>query len=222
MAASPAKQHIVIVTDDDVRSGIKALRRKCAIVRRMHDAAGDPPLRRREAGFEGLARIIVGQQLSVASATAIWTRTFAAVQPFDAPTLLALPEPELRAAGLSRGKIKTLHAMAREVADSGLDLARLDHLSNADVHAALTRISGVGPWTADVFLMFCIGRADVFAPGDLALQIAAQLAMDLEERPSAKDLAAIAERWKPWRGVAARLLWAYYKVLKDAKSGAPV
>ena len=222
MAASRAKHQSHIATDDDVRAGIKALRRKCAVIRRMHDAAGDPPLRRREAGFEGLARIIVGQQLSVASASAIWTRTIAAVQPFDAPTLLAIPEPELRAAGLSRGKIKTLNAMAREVAASGLDLGRLDHLANEDVHAALTRISGVGPWTADVFLMFCIGRADVFAPGDLALQVAAQMAMDLDERPTAKELAAIAKRWKPWRGVAARLLWAYYKVVKDAKSGVPL
>lgn len=222
MAASRAKHQSLIATDDDVRAGIKALRRKCAVIRRMHDAAGDPPLRRREAGFEGLARIIVGQQLSVASASAIWTRTIAAVQPFDAPTLLAIPEPELRAAGLSRGKIKTLNAMAREVTASGLDLGRLDHLANEDIHAALTRISGVGPWTADVFLMFCIGRADVFAPGDLALQVAAQMAMDLDERPTAKELAAIAERWKPWRGVAARLLWAYYKVVKDAKSGVPL
>ncbi len=222
MAASRTKHQSLIATDDDVRAGIKALRRKCAVIRRMHDAAGDPPLRRREAGFEGLARIIVGQQLSVASASAIWTRTIAAVQPFDAPTLLAIPEPELRAAGLSRGKIKTLNAMAREVAASGLDLGRLDHLANEDIHAALTRISGVGPWTADVFLMFCIGRADVFAPGDLALQVAAQMAMDLDERPTAKELAAIAERWKPWRGVAARLLWAYYKVVKDAKSGVPL
>lgn len=222
MAASRAKKHSLIATDDDVRAGIKALRRKCAIVRRMHDAAGDPPLRRREAGFEGLARIIVGQQLSVASAAAIWGRTSAAVQPFDAPTLLAMPEPDLRAAGLSRGKIKTLTAMAREITDSGLDLGRLDHLGNDEVHAALTRISGVGPWTADVFLMFCIGRADVFAPGDLALQVAAQMAMDLDERPTAKELAAIAERWQPWRGVAARLLWAYYKIAKDAKSGVPV
>ena len=222
MAASPAQHHRHIATDDDVRAGIKALRLKCAIIRRMHDAAGDPPLRRREAGFEGLARIIVGQQLSVASATAIWTRTFDAVQPFDAPTLLAKAEPELRTAGLSRGKIRTLNAIAREVMDSGLDLSRLDHLANEDVHAALTRISGVGPWTADVFLMFCIGRADVFAPGDLALQVAAQMAMELDERPSAKDLAAIAERWKPWRGVAARLLWAYYKVAKNTKSGVPV
>ena len=212
----------LIETEADVTAGIKALRRKCAIIRRLHDATGAPPLRRRPAGFEGLARIIVGQQLSVASAAAIWGRTFDLVQPFDAATLLATSEAALRGAGLSRGKVKTLTATAREVSEAGLDLERLDHHSDEELHAALTRISGVGPWTADVFLMFCLGRADSFAPGDLALQVAAQMAMDLDERPSPKELAEIAERWRPWRSVAARLLWAYYKVVKDAKSGVPV
>ena len=136
--------------------------------------------------------------------------------------MLGKSEVQLRAAGLSGPKIRTLTAMAREVAETGLDLGRLDHLTDDEVRAALTKISGVGPWTADVFLMFCLGRADVFAPGDLALQVAAQLAMDLSERPSSKELAEIAERWRPWRGVAARLLWAHYKVVKDAKSGVPV
>ena len=220
-ATSPVKPRL-IETDDDVTAGIEALRRKCAIIRRMHDAAGLPPLRRRPAGFEGLARIIVGQQLSVASAAAIWGRTFTTVTPFDAAGLLVASETDLRAAGLSRGKVRTLTAMAREVTGAGLDLECLDHLDDPAVHAALTRISGVGPWTADIFLMFCLGRADGFAPGDLALQVAAQMAMDLDERPTAKELAEIAERWRPWRSVAARLLWAYYKVVKDAKSGVPV
>ena len=216
------RPHRIIETDADVQAGIRALRRKCPIVRRMHDAAGDPPLRRREAGLEGLARIIVGQQVSVASAEAIWQRTRAAVEPFDAPTLLVTSEETLKAAGLSRPKIRTLNAMAREISDTGLDLCALGHLDDAGVHETLRRIPGIGPWTADVFVLFCLGRADGFAPGDLALQVAAQLAMDLEERPSSDELAEIAERWRPWRGVAARLLWAFYRVAKDARSGVPV
>ena len=212
----------LIESEADILAGIKALRRKCPIMRRVHDATGLPPLRRRAAGLEGLARIVVGQQVSVASAAAIWERTFMAVQPFDAPTLLAKTEPELRAAGLSGPKIRTLLAVGREIAEAGLDLGKLDHLADDEIHAALTRISGIGPWTADVYLMFCIGRADTFASGDLALQAAAQLAIGLEARPSADELRQIAERWRPWRGVAARLLWAYYRVLKDAKSGVPV
>lgn len=212
----------VIECDADVQAGIEALRRKCPIVQRMHDLAGYPPLRRRAAGFEGLARIIVGQQVSVASATAIWERTFKTVQPFDAAILLSTSEVDLRRAGLSRPKVRTLTAIARAIAEAGLDLGALEHLNDEEVHEALTRISGVGPWTADIFLMFCIGRADCFAAGDLALQVAAQMAMNLDERPSAQELLEIAERWRPWRGVAARMLWAYYKVAKEARSGAPV
>src|SRR5437870_129418 len=114
----------IIASEDDVRDGVRALRRKCAIMRRVHDAAGHPP-RRRPAGFEGLARIIVGQQLSVASASAIWTRTAEACQPFEPAVLLALKDKRLVGAGLSRPKIRTLRAIS-EACTNGLDLARLD------------------------------------------------------------------------------------------------
>lgn len=210
-----------IETEDDIRRGLRSLRRKCEVIRRIHAMAGDPPLRRREAGFEGLARIIVGQQLSTASAEAIWGRFAAAVMPLAADRLLLATETELRGAGLSGPKIRTLRAMSQAVAD-GLDLTRLSSLHDEEVHAALTAVSGIGPWTADVFLLFCLGRADAFAAGDLALQIAAQHAFGLNERPDHRILADIAERWRPWRGVAARLLWAYYRTVKAAKSGMPV
>lgn len=212
----------VINDETDIRAGMTALRRKCAVARRMHDAVGDPPLRLQPAGFEGLARIIVAQQLSVASAAAIWGRTSGLVQPFAADRLLALDEAVLRSAGLSRPKVRTLRAIATAVAVDGLDIEALAKAQDDAVAEALTGISGVGPWTSDIFLMFCLGRADAFAPGDLALQVAAQMAFDLDERPKADALEALAERWRPWRGVAARLLWAYYKYAKEAKSGAPV
>ena len=211
----------IIATDDDVREGVRALRRKCAIMRHVHDTAGHPPLRRRPAGFEGLARIIVGQQVSVASATAIWTRTAEVCRPFEPGVVLALTDPQLAAAGLSRPKIRTLRAIA-DACTNGLDLAGLDGASEEQVHAALTEVVGIGPWTADVYIMFCLGRADGWAPGDLALQIAAQKAMGLDERPGADALKEIGERWRPWRGVAARLLWAYYAVLKQQGSAVPV
>src|SRR5262245_46726785 len=118
---TPARPRI-IAADGDVRDGVRALRRKCAIMRRVHDLAGDPPLRRlRPAGFEGLARIVVGQQVSVASATAIWGRTVAACQPFEPAALLALKDEQLAAAGLSRAKIRTLRAIAA-ACSGGLDL----------------------------------------------------------------------------------------------------
>jgi DNA-3-methyladenine glycosylase II len=205
----------LIVADDDIRQGIKALRRKCAHIRRMHDLAGDPPLRRREPGFEGLARIIVSQQLSVASASAIWNRFAQAVDPMEAAVVLACSDDELRACGLSRPKIRTLRAISTAVMHDGLRFDKFDQASEQAVHEALTRVSGVGPWTADIFLMFCLGRPDAFAAGDLALQEAVRLALKLEHRPNAAELLEIAERWRPWRGVAARLLWGYYKAIKD-------
>lgn len=217
---TPARPRI-IVSESDIRDGVRALRRKCAIMRRVHDTAGDPPLRRRPAGFEGLARIIVGQQLSVASASAIWTRTAEACRPFEPAVLLALKDRRLAAAGLSRPKIRTLRAIAA-ACSNGLDLTRLEHASDEAIHAALTAVTGIGPWTADVYIMFCLGRADGWAPGDLALQIAAQHALELDERPGKDELMDIAERWRPWRGVAARLLWAYYAAVKAKRTAVPV
>jgi DNA-3-methyladenine glycosylase II len=201
----------------DLRAGVRALRRKCATMRHVHEVAGAPPLRRRPAGFEGLARIIVGQQLSVASASAIWERTAAVCRPFEPRTLLKLGDAQLAQAGLSRPKIRTLRAIAG-ACQNGLDLARLEHAAEEEVHAALTEVTGIGPWTADIYIMFCLGRADAWAPGDLALQIATQQALGRAERPGAQEMTALAERWRPWRGVAARLLWAYYAAVKQRKA----
>lgn len=222
MSRRPVKPTRLIENESDLQDGIRVLRRKCAIARLMHDASGDPPLRRRPAGFEGISRIVVGQQLSVASAGAIWIRTAAAVTPFDAAGLLVTPDEVLRAAGLSVGKVRTLRALAAAVVDRRLDLEGFSAATDAEVHAALTAVTGIGPWTADVFIMFCLGRADAFAPGDLALQVALQMATRQEARPSAKELQDFAERWRPWRSVAAHLLWAYYKVRKDSGSAIPV
>jgi DNA-3-methyladenine glycosylase II len=211
----------IIVSDADVREGLRALRRRCPTMRMMHDAAGDPPLRRRPAGFEGLARIIVGQQLSVASASAIWLRTLNLCQPFAPEGLQLLDDAVLASAGLSRAKIRTLRAIS-VACSNGLDLGALEAQSDAEIASALTAINGIGPWTADIYIMFCLGRGDGFAAGDLALQIGAQQALGLKARPSAQELLAIAERWRPWRGVAARLLWNYYAHLKRTGRATPV
>ena len=212
-----AKAARIIVTEADIRAGVRALARKCPAMRHVHEVAGAPPLRRRPAGFEGLARIIVGQQLSVASASAIWERTAALCRPFEPVTLLGLGDERLAQAGLSRPKIRTLRAIAG-ACEGGLDLAHLEHAAEAEVHAALTGVTGIGPWTADIYIMFCLGRADAWAPGDLALQIAAQQALGLAERPGPQEMTQIAERWRPWRGVAARMLWTYYAAVKARKA----
>lgn len=220
----PAKQQhrtrsVVIETEEDILRGVRALRRRCPVMRKVHDATGAPPLRRREPGFEGLARIVIGQQLSVASANAIWARCVDGIAPMSAERIAALSDDELRACGLSRPKVRTLRAMSAAVIDDGLDLDGAAALSDDEIRERLLAISGIGPWTADVFQLFCLGRPDAFAAGDLAIQVAAQHAFELDDRPKPEALVERAEAWRPWRGVAARLLWAYYAVLKDGRSG---
>ena len=206
----------------DIRTGVRFLRRKCPIMQAVHDVTGDPPLRRSAGGFPGLARIVVAQQLSIASAAAIWQRTYALITPFEARRFRRLGDRRLCGAGLSRPKIRTLRAVAAAVDRGELDLDGLETLDDAAVHEVLTAVSGIGPWTADIYLMFCIGRADSWAPGDLALQIALQQAMSLEARPSAEEMSELAEVWRPWRAVAARLLWSYYAAVRRPKSGLPL
>ncbi len=199
----------VIACDDDVRAGVRSLRRKCPAIRLMHDAVGDPPLRRFNPDFEALARIVVGQQLSIASARAIWGRV-EALGPVSAKTMSRLTPERLAGAGLSAAKIRTLKAVSSAVLKDGLDFAQLSASGDDAVRERLVAIHGIGPWTADIFVMFAIGRADAWASGDLALQIAAGRVLGLDAKPTAVELTEIAERWRPWRGVAARLLWAHY------------
>ncbi|MFN3867669.1 MAG: DNA-3-methyladenine glycosylase family protein [Hyphomicrobiaceae bacterium] len=182
----------------------------------MHDRTGDPPLRRYEAGFSGLARIVVGQQLSIASAAAIWSRLETSLANVTPARLLAMPNDELKAVGLSAAKIRTLVALAEAIEAGKLDLAALRTADDADVSKALVAIPGIGAWTADIYAMFCLGRRDAWAAGDLALQVGVARAFDRGPRVSAAELVVIAERWRPWRGVAARLIWADYARPPDA------
>lgn len=211
----------LIESRDDILAGVTRLRRSCTHMRRAHDLSGEPPLRRDPGGFQGLCHIVVGQMVSLASADAIWSRLLPRVAPFDAGTLLALGEADLRGAGLSGPKIRTLRAVAQAVHTGALDFTDLESRGDGEVRDTLMAISGIGPWTADIYLLFCLGRADAFAAGDLALQVAAEHLLSLDARPTHKELEAIAERWRPWRGVAARQLWAYYRVIKG-RSGQPL
>ena len=188
------------------------------LIERLIAIGGAPPLRHREAGFAGLAAIIASQQVSTASATAIFGRLQARIVPLEAAEIAKATEEELRACGLSNAKIRALHALAQAIVEGGLDLRSLGGLDAEDAHRALVAVKGVGPWTADIFLLFCLGHPDAFPAGDLALQEAAKLALNLKRRPDAARLERIAERWRPLRGVAARMLWAYYRGVK-ARSG---
>jgi DNA-3-methyladenine glycosylase II len=183
--------------------------------------AGRPPLRRRADGFAGLASIIVAQQLSTASAKAIWGRLTAAFDRLDHTAVLRARTAKLARAGLSAGKIRTLKAIAKAIDRGELDLPALVGRPADDVHDALTAVHGIGPWTADIYLLFCLGHADAWPAGDLALQEAARLLLALPARPSAKDMQPLAEAWRPWRGAAACMLWNYYRVAKE-RDGAPM
>jgi DNA-3-methyladenine glycosylase II len=178
------------------------------------DIAGRPSLRRRPAGFSGLCAIICAQQLSTASAAAIWGRLAAAFDPLHHDAIRRARPAKLARIGLSRPKIKTMKAIGRAIAEGTIDLDALAGMEADAAHAALTALHGVGPWTADIYLLFCLGHADAWPAGDLALQEAARLAFNLERRPVSKDMVTLAEGWRPLRGVAAHLLWNYYRAVK--------
>jgi DNA-3-methyladenine glycosylase II len=178
-------------------------------------------LRRREGGFVGLCGIVIGQQLSVASAAAIRGRMMAAFDPFHHDSVRRARADKLARLGLSAAKIRTLKAIGTAVSKGDINLEALAHMDADEAHNALIKLHGIGPWTADIYLMVCLGHADAWPSGDLALQEAARLALNLRTRPDAKRMIKLAQIWRPYRAVAAHLLWKYYGVVKG-REGAPV
>jgi DNA-3-methyladenine glycosylase II len=178
---------------------------------RAIELVGAPPSRARPPGFGTLLQIIVGQQLSTASAEAIWRRLVAAIEPLTPEGFLALDDEGLRAIGFSRAKVLYGRGLAQMVAEGRLDLEALAQQPDEAVIKALGEIRGFGRWSAEVYLLFCLARPDVLPADDLALLVAAQRVKGLAERPTPKQFRALAEPWRPWRSVAARLLWHYYR-----------
>ena len=199
----------MIETQDDIERGLAALARLDPRLVPVIAAAGPVPLRRRAPGFAGLAEIVTAQQVSKASATAIFARLEAAVAPLDAATFARATDETLRAVGLSAGKVRTLRGLAAAVRE-GLDLPALALAPPGEAEATLVALHGIGPWTAEAFLLFCAGHEDVFPAGDLALQVAAGDVAGLGARPDERETRAIAARWSPHRSVAARLMWVHY------------
>jgi len=210
-----------IHTEADLEAALAALTLADPRFAALVEQAGRPPLRRRPGGFAGLAATIVSQQLSTASAAAIWGRLAAAFDPFEPAAILRARKDRLARLGLSAAKVRTLKEIARAIERERLTLATLGDLAAEEAHAALTAIHGIGPWTADIYLLGCLGHADAWPAGDLALQEAARLAFGLKSRPTAKQMLPLAEPWRPWRAVAARVLWTYYRAVKG-REGAPV
>ncbi len=207
----------IIANADDLAEGLAHLTRVDRRLKKVARIAGELPVRRTEPGFVGLARIVVGQQLSVASARAIWGRFVEAFPELTPDAIHRARDPRFRKAGMSAPKIRTLRAIAAACRD-GLDLDGLAALPAEEAIAQLTALKGIGPWTADIYLLFCLGHPDVFPVGDLALRVAVADAFGVEAPVPVDELTLIAAKWSPWRSVAATLFWAYYGQRKQKKA----
>ena len=199
-----------IETEDCIAEGSAWLAKQEPRFAKVIEQSGLPPLRRREAGFRALLGAIVSQQLSVAAADSVWKKVEAAGLDTENAVCAATTE-NLRHCGLSGQKVR----YARALAESRVEFASLESMTDEAVVERLTEIPGIGRWTAEIYVMFALGRADVFAAGDLALRESARLLFELPERPSERELAETARAWSPWRAVAARLLWSHYRDVKD-------
>lgn len=203
-------QERLLKSQDDVVEGLTWLAGQGPELARAVKMAGEVPIRQRDAGFGAVLQMIVSQQVSVASANAIWARLDEAGLT-QVAAVTACKEDDLRACGLSRQKMRYAWALA----ESGIDFSALGALPTSEVIAQLTKVTGIGVWTAEIYSMFSLGRADVFPSGDLALQEAARLIFDMEDRPTDKALRVQAQAWSPWRTVAAKLFWKYYHIAKQ-------
>ncbi len=214
-------QHLLIDHDDALDFGLHALLELDPKLKPLFAVSGRPPLRKRPPGFAGLAGIIVSQQVSTASAASIWARITARFEELSPDHILDSDDETLKGLGLSAPKIRTLRATADAVATGALPLSTLHTLDAEEAVAALTTVKGIGPWTADIYLLFCLGHADAFPAGDLALQEAARMGFRMRSRPDPAKLEKLARRWRPYRGVAAKLLWAYYGAMKAGREATP-
>lgn len=210
-----------ITSLDDIATGLDALCRIDPRLEPVRAFAGEVPLRLSEPGFANLASIIVSQQVSRASADAIFGRLVRLLDPLTPEAVLGAGEDVFREAGLSRPKQRGLISIAEAVV-GGLDLHHLCSLDAGEAIATLTAVPGIGPWTAECYLLFAAGHPDVFPAKDVALQSAVGHALSIEPRPADKKLVVLAESWAPWRGVAARLFWSYYRELKGRDAAPPV
>lgn len=171
---------------------------------------GPPPMWEREPGFPTLIHIILEQQVSLASARAAYMRLLAAATPLTPERFLEIGDAELKSIGFSRQKTAYGRNLARSIIEGSLDMSGLPTMDDCAVRSELMKVTGIGRWTADIYLLMALRRPDVWPGGDLALAVAAQKIKRLSHRPSPDDLAAIGDGWRPWRAVAARILWHYY------------
>ncbi|MBM3486086.1 MAG: DNA-3-methyladenine glycosylase 2 family protein [Alphaproteobacteria bacterium] len=199
-----------VLTAPRLAAAIAELTARDADLRRVVTAFGAPPMWRRDGGFATLVLLILEQQVSLASARATFEKLAQRAGTLAPARVLALDDAEFRAAGVSRQKTAYVRALAEAVAAGTLDVDSLPRLSDEAVRAALVAIKGIGPWTVDVYLLMVLRRPDVWPSRDLALAVAAHEVKGLRARPAIEELDALGEAWRPWRAVAARILWHHY------------
>ena len=198
------------LTEITLRQGVELLAARDADLAALLHRWGPPPLWAREPGFPALILIILEQQVSLASARAAFNRLLALATPLTPARFLQLDDETLRAIGFSRQKASYSRHLAQAIVRGEFDLDGLAALPDAAARAALLARKGIGPWTADVYLLMCLGRSDSWPVGDLGLLVAVQTVKRLAQRPTAVEMVEIAEPWRPWRAIAARLLWHHY------------
>ena len=211
----------IVLDSANLKKAMRHLAKVDADFARVLKEVGHPALREVPTGFSGLMRSIVGQQVSVHAARSIWLRLEAAVPSMEPADFLALTDEQLRAVGLSNAKMRYGRSLAGDIVESRIDFTLLAGLDDEAAVAMLTQAKGIGPWTAEIYLMFAHGRPDIMPGLDLGLLIAAQHLKRLRRRPDAKRLIKIAEPWRPWRSAAALLLWHYRRNMPDWSSRAP-
>lgn len=199
--------------DSALHKAVIELTRRDPDIHSLYEMLGPPPSRREPPGFASLIRILTAQQVSLASASAIWTRLNQQIDVTPVGIATATDE-DFKRAGFSRPKVRYARALAEFVLDGRLDLEKLQDMDDETVNKTLTMVPGIGRWTSDIYLLFCLGRLDIWPGGDLAIQEAVRALKNLDIRPREKDTHPIAEPWRPYRGAAAQLLWQYYRMLK--------
>ncbi len=213
---------IIIKSNQDIIDGLSELKLTDPSLIPIIERTPNVPLRRDHNGFTGLVRIIIGQHVSTASASAIHGRFVEAINPITPENYLKANQDTLINIGLTRAKQTTITNVANAVLAKALDLQTINKLPEQEAIGQLTALKGIGPWTAEVYLLFCAGHPDIFAAGDLAIREAVRHAYNMEKRPTENELRKIAVMWSPYRGIASRLFWAYYGNLKGEKKGQPL
>jgi DNA-3-methyladenine glycosylase II len=198
------------LTEATLARGLYELAARDPDLARILTDLGPPPMWAREPGFPTLIHIILEQQVSLASARAAFYRLLVVASPLTPHSFLGLDNDQLKAIGFSRQKTDYGRHLSRAILEGRINLQALEEMDDDAVREALTRLKGIGPWTADIYLLMALRRPDVWPSGDLALAAAAQEVKDLPRRPNPEELEALAQPWRPWRAVAARLLWHHY------------